>query len=71
MVYVSISGTICNNIFDFNDEFFIDLLNSASYSLPKNNVYDLIIRFCFVEGIYNLNDVNELLDNYNCKLFSY
>lgn len=48
-----------------------ELLKSASYSLPKNNYYDLIIRFCFVEGIYNLNDVNELLDNYNCKLFNY
>lgn len=47
------------------------LLNSASYSLPKNNVYDLIIRFCFCEGIYDLKDVNELLDSYNCKLFSY
>ena len=56
---------------ELNEDEFIDLLNSASYSLPKNNVYDLIIRFCFVEGIYNLNDVNELLDNYNCKLFSY
>jgi hypothetical protein len=47
------------------------LLNSASYSLPKNNVYDLIIRFCFIEGIYELNDVNNLLDSYDCKLFSY
>ena len=56
---------------ELNEDEFIDLLNSASYSLPKNNVYDLIIRFCFVEGIYNLNDVNELLDNYNCKLFSH
>ena len=56
---------------ELNEDEFLDLLNSASYSLPKNNVYDLIIRFCFVEGIYNLNDVNELLDNYNCKLFSY
>ena len=56
---------------ELNEDEFIDLLNSASYSLPKNNVYDLIIRFCFIEGIYNLNEVNELLDNYNCKLFSY
>lgn len=47
------------------------LLNSASYSLPKNNVYDLIIRFCFIEGIYELSEVNSLLDNYDCKLFSY
>ena len=56
---------------ELNEEEFEELLNTAAYSLPKNNVYDLIIRFCFVEGIYNLNDVNELLDNYNCKLFSY
>lgn len=47
------------------------LLRSASYSLPKNNIYDLIIRFCFVEGIYNINKVNELLDSYQCKLFYY
>ena len=49
----------------------LDLLNSASYSLPKNNYFDLIIRFCFIEGIYNLKDVNDLLDTYNCKLFNY
>lgn len=48
-----------------------ELLNSASYSLPKNNVYDLIIRFCFIEGIYDLTEVNNLLDSYECKLFSY
>lgn len=46
-----------------------ELLESASYSLPKNNIYDLIIRFCFVEGIYRIDDVNELLDSYNCKCF--
>ena len=46
-----------------------ELLNSAAYSLPKNNVYDLIIRFCFIEGIYNLIEVNSLLDSYECKLF--
>lgn len=48
-----------------------ELLNSASYSLPKNNIYDLIIRFCFVEKIYDIKKVNELLENYDCKLFSY
>lgn len=46
-----------------------ELLNSAAYSLPKNNVYDLIIRFCFIEGIYDLFEVNNLLDSYECKLF--
>ncbi len=48
-----------------------ELLHSASYSLPKNNYYDLIIRFCFINKIYKLTEVNELLDEYDCKLFSY
>ena len=48
-----------------------ELLDSASYSLPKNNKYDLIIRFCFINKIFNLTDINELLYEYNCKLFNY
>lgn len=48
-----------------------ELLDSASYSLPKNNKYDLIIRFCFINKIFKLADVNELLHEYNCKLFNY
>lgn len=47
-----------------------DLLNSASYSLPKNNEYDLIIRFCFKEGIYDLNIINDFLYEYNLKLLN-
>jgi len=56
---------------ELNENEIEDLLNSAAYSLPKNNVYDLIIRFCFIEGIYDLTEVNSLLDSYECKLFSY
>lgn len=48
-----------------------ELLDSAAYSLPKNNHYDLIIRFCFVNRIYDIISVNELLNEYNCKLFNY
>ena len=48
-----------------------ELLDSASYSLPKNNYYDLIIRFCFINKIYKLTKVNSLLDEYQCKLFNY
>ena len=48
-----------------------ELLDSAAYSLPRNNHYDLIIRFCFMRGIYKITEVNELLDKYNCKLFNY
>ena len=46
-----------------------DLLGSASYYLPKNNYYDLIIRFCFINKIYDVFKVNELLDSYKCKVF--
>ncbi len=56
---------------ELSENEFDEFITSASYSLPKNNVYDLIIRFCFVEGIYKVKKVNELLDSYNCKLFSY
>ena len=48
-----------------------ELLESASYSLPRNNHYDLIIRFCFMKGIYKLSKVNDLLNEYDCKLFNY
>lgn len=44
-----------------------ELLNSASYSLPRNNVFDLIIRFCFANKIYDINIVNELLYDHSCK----
>ncbi|MBR3198445.1 MAG: hypothetical protein IKG27_00345 [Bacilli bacterium] len=44
-----------------------DLLEKASYSLPKNTTYDLIIRFCFKEKIYNINQINEFLYDHNCK----
>ena len=46
------------------------LLESASYSLPKNNTRDLILRFCFIEKIYDYIKVNELLDNYNEELLN-
>lgn len=45
----------------------LDLLNSASYSLPNNDVFNLIIKFCFIEGIYDLDEVNSYLYEYNCK----
>lgn len=56
---------------ELNENEIEELLNSASYSLPKNNYYDLIIRFCFINKIYKLTKVNSLLDEYHCKLFNY
>ena len=56
---------------ELNEQEIDILLNSASYSLPKNNRYDLIIRFCFINKIYKISTINELLFDYNCKLFDY
>ena len=56
---------------ELNEQEIEKLLDSAAYSLPKNNHYDLIIRFCFINKIYKLTDVNNLLEEYNCKLFNY
>ena len=52
---------------ELNEDEMLSLLNSASYTLPKNNVFDLIIRFCFINKIYDLSKVNELLYDYDCK----
>ena len=54
---------------ELDEEEIEKLLESASYSLPKNNYYDLIIRFCFINKIYDVMKVNELLDEYKCKVF--
>ena len=55
---------------ELTEEEIVDLLSSASYSLPMNTTYDLIIRFCFKEKIYNLNQINEFLYDHNCKLLN-
>ena len=47
-----------------------DLLKTASYSLPMNSIFDLIIRFCFKEKIYDLNQINEFLFDHQCKTLS-
>ena len=55
---------------ELTEEEIVDLLSSASYSLPMNTTYDLIIRFCFKEKIYSLNQINEFLYDHNCKLLN-
>lgn len=62
---------ICLGIaLELSIEEFENLLLSASYSLPKNNTYDLIIRFCIIEKIYDINTINTLLDEYRCDLLA-
>ena len=55
---------------ELNEKEIEDLLTSASYSLPMNTTYDLIIRFCFKEKIYDLNQINEFLYDHDCKLLN-
>ena len=45
-----------------------ELLGSASYYLPKNNKFDLIIRFCFEKKIYDIDVINEFLYDHECNL---
>ena len=45
-----------------------ELLSSASYSLPKNNERDLIIRFSFINNIYNIDTINGFLYDYNVNI---
>lgn len=54
-----------------NEKEIEELLESASYSLPKNNYYDLIIRFCFKEKIYDLKTINDFLDEYKEQKINY
>ena len=53
---------------ELSEDEIVDLLGLASYSLPMNSTYDLIIRFCFKEHIYNISTVNDLLYEYKCKI---
>ena len=55
---------------ELNENELENLLKSASYSLPKNNEYDLIIRFCFKEKIYDINIINDFLYDYKLKLLN-
>ena len=56
---------------ELNEKEIEDLLVSASYYLPKNNYYDLIIRFCFKNKIYDLFEINNYLEEYDCKQFNF
>lgn len=43
-------------------------LKRAGYSLSDASVFDLIIRYCFIHGIYNVNTVNEILFEFDQSL---
>ena len=45
-----------------------DLLSRAGYALSLSNTGDLILRYCFENGIYNLMDVNQILLSFDQEM---
>ena len=45
------------------------LLASAGYSLSRSDDYDLAIAFCISRGIFDFNDINELLYELGSEVF--
>lgn len=41
-----------------------ELLESAGYSLSTTNDFDLILRFCLLNNIYDMETINEYLFSY-------
>ena len=44
-----------------------ELLRSAGYELRGGEVYDIVIRHCLEEGVFDLGDVSEALECFNLK----
>lgn len=47
-----------------------DLLNVAGFSLSPSSTFDIIIEYCFKNGIYDVMRINELLYHYSEPLLS-
>ncbi len=45
------------------------LLSSAGYSLSRAEDYDLIICFCIEKRIFDLHEINEVLDRFGFDIF--
>lgn len=43
------------------------LLHSAGFSLSNNDTFDLIIQFCLEQEIYDIDYVNQALDQFDLK----
>ena len=44
-----------------------DLLSRAGYALSHSNLRDVVIEYCFIKPVYDVVDVNCLLNELNCK----
>ena len=45
------------------------LLETAGYRFSNSCIADLVILFCIENNLFNLHDVNDLLDSFNQKIF--
>jgi hypothetical protein len=43
-------------------------LKSAGYALSDYNKFDVLISFCIDNHIYNIDDVNDILDHFDAGL---
>ena len=46
-----------------------DLLEKAGYTLSHSSKRDIAIEFFLVEGMYRMQEINEMLDRLGLKLF--
>lgn len=44
-----------------------ELLSTTSYHLSNSSISDLIIKFCILNKIYDINTVNDFLYEHKCK----
>ena len=44
-----------------------ELLSTTSYHLSNSSISDLIIKFCIINKIYDIETVNEFLFDHKCK----
>ena len=47
-----------------------ELLTSAGYSFMPSSKFDMIVKYCVINRIYNLIEINLILDSYGEKCFS-
>lgn len=47
-----------------------DFLASAGYAFMPSSKFDLVVKFCVMKGIYNLVEVDIILNDHGLKCFS-
>jgi len=42
-----------------------ELLARAGYAMSRSNMFDVIVEFCFVNGMYDVDVINQVLFQYD------